>query len=272
MIIRSSMIIFGTMLVLATFVPHSFAVPANSHFYVKGMAEEYGPFSGSYIRILAHGHDGTIIVTSDGLGIIRLDLSDPVACYDVREKICLTGLVVQTRQIGYPDVGDLVRLSVDPDGKKQTISVLKGEGVGSTQYVSFGSKSAETKQVITTQRFLSLPEEKGQSILVNSHEDSKMSDAIAKARQFTVTHPTFVFDGAPESLELNLVSIITGEMPVYLVQANFDSSHVGYGDRTDQGVVERTTPHTMIVMVSDLGVGSAIIDGVWDEFNQNWQK
>lgn len=271
MIVRSSVIIFATILVLVTFVPHSFALPSDSHFYVKGMAEEYGPFSGSYMRILAHGHDGTVIVTSDSLGIIRLVLSDPVPCYDVREKVCLTGLVVQTRQIGYPDVGDLVRLSVDPDGKKQTISFLKGEGVGSTQYVSFGYKS-EVNQVITTQRFLSLPEEKGQSILVNSHEDSKMSDAIAKARQFTVTHPTFVFDGAAESLELNLVSIITGEMPVYLVQANFDSAHVGYGDRTGQGVVERTTPHTMIVMVSDLGVGSAIMDGVWDEFNQGWQK
>jgi hypothetical protein len=266
------MIIFATLLFLVTFVSHSFALPANSHFYVKGIAEEYGPFSGSYIRILANGHDGTIIVTSNGLGVIRLELSDPVPCYDVREKVCLTGLVVQTRKIGYPDVGDLVRLSVDPDGKKQTISVLKDDGVGSTQNVNFDSKSAVINQVFTAQRFFSLPEEKGQSILVNTHEDNKMADAIAKAREFTVTHPTFDFDGAPESLELNLVSMITGEIPVYLVQANFDSTHVGYGDRTGQGVVERTTSHTMIVMVSDLGVGSAIMDGVWDEFNQDWQK
>lgn len=266
------MTIFGIMFVFATFMPHSFALPANSQFYVKGMAEEYGPFSGSYIRILVHDHNGTIIVTSDSRGVIRPNLSDSVTCYDVREKVCLTGLVVQTRNIAYPDVGDLVRLSVDPDGKKQTISFLKDKGVGSIQYISFGNKSAEINQVFTAQRFLSLPEEKGQSVLVNHHEDSKMSDAIAKARQFTVTHPTFVFDGVRESLKLNLVGIITGEMPLYQVQVNFDSTHNGYGDRTGQGVIERTTPHTMIVMVSDLGVGSAIMDGVWDEFNQSWQK
>jgi hypothetical protein len=115
-------------------------------------------------------------------------------------------------------------------------------------------------------------EENGQSSLVKSEEDNKMSEAIASARQFTVTNPTYVFDGIPASLDLKLVSIITGEMPVYVVEADFDSTHVGYGDRTGQTVVKRTTPHNMVVMVSDLGVGSAIIDGVWDEFNQDWQK
>jgi hypothetical protein len=272
MLIRSSMFILAIMLVFAVFAPNSFALPVNSNFYVRGTATEFGPFSGSYVRIIVDGHDGTIIVTSNSLGIIKLDLSDPVRCYDVREKVCLTGLVVQTRKIGYPDVGDLVRLSVDIDGKNHSISILKGEAVDSIQYISAGSKSAEIKKVFTNQRFFSLPEEMGDSILVNSYEDSRMSDAIVKAHQFTVTHPTFAFDGIPESLKLNLVSVIDEKMPVYIVQVNFDSAHVGYGDRSGQVNVEKTTPHTMVVMVSGSSVGSAIIDGVWDEFNQGWQK
>ncbi|MGQ0796106.1 MAG: hypothetical protein ACT4N5_08005 [Nitrosopumilaceae archaeon] len=266
------MIIFVTMLILAAFVPNSSAISADSNFYVKGMAEKYGPFSGSYIRILVDGHVGTIIVTSKSHASIKLDLSDPVRCYDEREKVCLTGLVVQTRKIGYLDVGELVRLSLDPDGKNHSISVLKGEKVGSIQYIDSESKSTAIRKVITNQRFLSLPEEKGNSVLVSSYEDSKMSDAIATARKFTMTHPTYAFDGIPESLKLNLVSVIDEKIPVYIVQVNFDSSHVGYGNRTGQFNVDKVTPHTMIVMVSDLGVGSAIIDGVWDEFNQDWQK
>ena len=271
MIIRSSVIIFVTMLVLAAFVPNSLALPADSNFYVKGIAEKYGPFSGSYIRILVDGHVGTIIVSSNSHSSIKLNLSDPVRCYDEREKVCLTGLVVQTRKIGYPDVGDLVRLSLDPDGKNHSISVLKGDKVGSIQYIDNASKSTEIRKVITTQRFLSLPEEKGNS-LVSSYKDSKMSDAIATARKFTMTHPTYAFDGIPESLRVNLVSVINERIPVYIVQVNFDSSHVGYGNRTGQVIVDKITPHTMIVMVSDLGVGSAIMDEVWDEFNQDWQK
>jgi len=272
MIIRSGMIIFGTILVLATFVPHSFALPAVSSVYVKGIAQEYGPFSGSYIRVLAHDHSGTIIVNSDKIGIIKLNLSDSVPCFDVNEAICMSGVVVQTRHIGYPDVGDLIRLTLDPDGNKQTISFLKGDGVGSVQYINFESKSAGAKPVINTQRFFSLPEETGQSIIVAHNEDSQMSEAMAKAREFVKTHPTFSFDGIPESLEINLVSVISGNMPLYQVQADFDSTHSGYGDRTGQRVEEKTTSHTMMVMISDLGAGSAIIDGVWDEFNQNWQK
>lgn len=270
--VRSGMIIFGTILILATFVPHSFAQPSNSHFYVKGIAEEFGPYSGSYVRILGHDHSGTIIVTSDNLGIIRLSLSDSVACYDTTEKICVTGIVVQTKHVGYPDVGDMVRISVDPDGKEHTISFVKDDVVRSVQKIGFDSKASQIKQANSAQRFLSMPEEKNSTTLVERYGDSQMSDALAKARQFTVTHPTFVFDGVSDSLKLNLASIINGESPVYQVQVNFDSTHTGYGDRTGQGVVEKTTAHTMVVMVSDFGVGSAIIDGVWDEFNQNWQK
>ncbi len=269
---RSAMIIFGTMLILATFVPHSFAQSTNSHFYVKGIAQDFGPYSGSYIRILGHGHSGTIIVTSDNLGIIRLSLSDSVACFDVTEKVCVTGIVVQTRHVGYPNVGDMVRISVDPDGKNHTISFVKDGVVSSVQKIGADFKASQIKQVNSTQRFLSMPEEKNSTTLVERYGDTQMQDALAKAREFTITHPTFLFDGVPDSLKLNLASIINGENPVYQVQVSFDSTHTGYGDRTGQGVVEKTTSHTMIVMVSEFGIGSAIIDGVWDEFNQSWQK
>jgi len=59
---------------------------------------------------------------------------------------------------------------------------------------------------------------------------------------------------------------------VYVVQVSFDSGHPGYGNRTGQVLKNVITHHDMKVMVSDYGVGSAIIDGIWDEFNQKWQK
>lgn len=264
---------FGIILCLASFAP-SFALPANPHFYVKGIADEPGPFAGQYVRILGNEYQGTILFTTEkGLGIVRLSLSDTVECYTFTSRICLTGVVTATKNIGQLDVGDVMRLTVDPQGKKQTVSILDGTKVSSTVSISLDSKPKKNISDMTGQRFIFYPEEKDQPTRYAKYHDETMSDMLANARQFTETQPTFLYDGIPESLNLNLVSVLeTKTTPVYIVEANFDSKYSGYGDRTGQFVAQQITPHTMRVMISERGISSAIIDGVWDEFNQSWQK
>jgi len=264
---------FGIILCLASFAP-SFALPANSHFYVKGIAGEDGPFAGQYVRILGNEHQGTILfTTANGLGIVRLNLSDAVACYNLRSEVCLTGVVTATKNIGRPDVGDVMRLAIGPQGEKQTVSFLDGTKVSSTFSISLDSKPKKDISDMTGQRSVFYPEKKDQSTQYTKYHDENISDMIANVRQFTEVHPTFLYDGMPESLNLNLVSILeTKTTPVYIVEANFDSRFSGYGDRAGQSVAQQITPHTMRVMISELGIGSATIDGLWDELNQNWQK
>lgn len=273
MITKTALATFGIILCLGLFTP-SFALPANPHFYVKGIADKDGPFAGQYVRILGNEHQGTILfTTTKGLGIIRLNLSDTVECYTFTSKICLTGVVTATKNIGRSDVGDVMRLSLDTQGKKQMVSFLDGTKVSSTFSINFDPKPKKDMPDMTSQRFVFYPEEKEQSTRYTKYADQKMSDVIAKARQFTETHPTFLYDGIPDSLNLNLVSVLeTKTTPVYIVEASFDSRFSGYGDRTEQYVAQQITPHTMRVMISERGISSAIIDGVWDEVNQGWQK
>jgi len=250
-------------------VSHSFAQQDN-RFYVKGIADD-GPFAGQYIRILGDEKQATIIrAAPHGMVIVRVALSVSALCYDTVPTTCLNGVVTGTKNTDSPDVGDIVRLNIDASGKKQVISFLTGIRAGSTVSI----KDAKTYDGLdeNIQRSIFIPEKRDQVTLANFYEDEGMIQAIQKARQFTISHPTFAFDGIRESLDVNLVSIIQTKMPVYVVQASFDSDHPGYGNRSGQVLKDAITHHVMIVMVSDNEIGSATIDGVWDEFNQNWQK
>ena len=257
---------------ISSFIPHSFAQPAYDRFYVKGITDENGPFANQNIRILGDEDKVTIIRnTPNNMMIIRMTVSISAPCYDTVPTICISGIVYDTKNTDSPDIGDVIRLNIDPSGKKQTMSFLTGERAGSS--VSIYSKErnqhSESKSI---QKLIFIPEKRDPLTLVSTYEDDGMIKAIQKAQQFAITHPTFVSDGILPSLDVNLVSMIQSKSPVYVVQVSFDSEHPGYGNRSDQVLTDMTTHHIMIVMVSDYGVGSAIVDGVWDELNQNWQK
>ena len=257
---------------LSSFMPHSFAQPAYDHFYVKGMTDENGPFANQNMRILSDEDKVTIIRnTPNNMIIVRMTVSISASCYDAVPTICISGVVYDTKNTDSPDIGDVIRLNIDPSGKKQTISFLTGERAGSSVsiYSKERNQQSESKSI---QKLIFIPEKRDPLTLVNTYEDDGMIKAIQKAQQFAVTHPTFVSDGIQQSLDVNLVSVIQSKSPVYVVQVSFDSEHPGYGNRLGQVLKDMTTHHTMMVMVSDYGVGSAIIDGVWDELNQNWQK
>ena len=269
---RRQSVLVVTIIFLSSFIPHSFAQPAVDHFYVKGIADENSSFANQNVRIL--GNEDRITIIRDApnrMVIVRMNVSISAHCFDTVSTMCISGIVYDTKNTDSPDIGDVIRLNIDPSGKKQTISFLTGEREGTSVSI-FSNEKNQKSESKSIQKVIFIPEKRDPLTLVNRYEESGMEKAIQKAQEFAITHPTFSFDGIPQSLDVNLISVIESKPPVYVVQLSFDSEHTGYGNRMDQVLKDLTTHHVMKVLVSDYGVGSAIIDGVWDEFNQNWQK
>lgn len=117
------------------------------------------------------------------------------------------------------------------------------------------------------------------------------SHALDAARSFVENSPTYLWDGS----SLDLIEIYshsdcapgfyelfgTGEQgacvqmseslvfkDAYVFKFAFTSSHGGYGNRSGQIVTQAFTNHLIAVTVKNNDVISAIIDGKWDEVNQ----
>jgi len=265
-----------------SFMPHSFAQiddPKTDRFYVKGIADQTGQFAGQHVRILGDNEKATIIRdTQNGMAVIKMTVAAFSSCDNMVHRICLNGVVSDVKNTGSPHIGDMLRLVIDTSGKKQSMSYLTGKLAGSIVSISLKDPKAYNEYLLSEkpeipQKFMLIPEKRSKVSLANQYVDDGMTEAMQKAREFAVSQPTFAFDGIQQSLDVNLVSIIQSKtMPLYIVQVSFDSKHSGYGDRSGQALKDTITHHTMKVFVSDYGIGSAIIDGVWDEFNQNWQK
>ncbi len=88
------------------------------------------------------------------------------------------------------------------------------------------------------------------------------------AQEFIKSSPTFLFDGIPDTLSLELVAIRESFPEQYVIEGDFDSLHGGYGDRTDVMVIQVITPHKISLVVISEQVTSAIMDEKWDELNQ----
>jgi hypothetical protein len=87
------------------------------------------------------------------------------------------------------------------------------------------------------------------------------------AEEWIKSAPTYSFDGS----DLVLVDNRSGENypEEHILTYNFTSSHGGYGNRTGQMVTQVITSHTIEVTLYNSNVVFAIIDGVWDEREQN---
>ncbi|MEK0329562.1 MAG: hypothetical protein QQN59_07480 [Nitrosopumilus sp.] len=93
-------------------------------------------------------------------------------------------------------------------------------------------------------------------------------DVLGIAQEFIKSSPTFLFDGIPDTLSLELVTIRESFPEQYVIEGDFDSLHGGYGDRTDVMVIQVITPHKINLVVISEQVTSAIMDEKWDELNQ----
>jgi len=93
-------------------------------------------------------------------------------------------------------------------------------------------------------------------------------DVLDIAQEFIKSSPTFLFDGIPDTLSLELIAIRESFPEQYVIEGDFDSLHGGYGDRTDVMVIQVITPHKINLVVISEQVTSAIMDEKWDELNQ----
>ncbi len=79
--------------------------------------------------------------------------------------------------------------------------------------------------------------------------------------------PTFKFDGVYETVVVkNIVPL--GVPNAWDVYIEFTCNYPGYGDRAGNVMLGHSQVHTIRITVVESQVTSAIIDGIWDEVNQ----
>lgn len=92
-------------------------------------------------------------------------------------------------------------------------------------------------------------------------------DALKIAKNFITNDATYQFDGMRNTLQLD----VTGTFPEagkYEITGEFVSAHSGYGDRTNMMVLQVLTTHSVVLIVSNGQVTSAIMDGKYDMIAQ----
>jgi hypothetical protein len=93
---------------------------------------------------------------------------------------------------------------------------------------------------------------------------------VESALSFIISSPTFSFDGVTSSVKiLKVTQAMTFAPPAFkIVEAEFDCTYEGYGDRSGSYLTEVVTHHNAILHVTEGKVTIMTIDGVWDEVNQ----
>ena len=77
---------------------------------------------------------------------------------------------------------------------------------------------------------------------------------------------TYRYDGS--DLMLKISSPCPDEDRCLELSYTFESAHGGYGDRRDKVLTQVITPHTVVIIIRDATVVSAITDGKFDEIKQ----
>ena len=98
-------------------------------------------------------------------------------------------------------------------------------------------------------------------------EEQEKNDALGVAQGFILTNPTFAFDGLPDTLDVESVSVMESYPVQYGIKIAFDSSHGGFGNREGQILTPVITPHKVDIIVSEGEVVYAVTDETWDELN-----
>lgn len=111
------------------------------------------------------------------------------------------------------------------------------------------------------------------AVVLNAYDPGKgiISDeeaAVLIAKHFIMNAPTYTYDGIDGTLLLNQTIILESWPAQYMVVLSFESRQAGYGNRTGQMLNQVITIHIATVKVVDGEVVHAIIDGVWDELEQ----
>ncbi len=108
-----------------------YATPASAqtdtiHLSTKGTIAENSNFHGTTLWTIINGDKATVIIqTPIGRGIAHLYMSPSIAC-DASFPMCIFSNVTSTENIEAFKIGDTARFSIDPDNKRESISMLSG--------------------------------------------------------------------------------------------------------------------------------------------------
>jgi hypothetical protein len=92
-------------------------------------------------------------------------------------------------------------------------------------------------------------------------------ESVLIAREFVKNSPTFKFDGIEKTLQH--IETLTARCPsCWQFTFTFDSTHAGYGDRTNEILAQVITSHTARITVQEGQIVSAIMDEKWDMIQQ----
>lgn len=100
---------------------------------------------------------------------------------------------------------------------------------------------------------------------LSDSEDDEVDRRLAES--FLRNSPTFRFDGLPDSVEL--MERADGDCETCVVYTfGFESSHPGYGDRTNLPLASAMTPHEAVIFIEKGLVTAAQVDNIWDVITQ----
>jgi hypothetical protein len=111
------------------------------------------------------------------------------------------------------------------------------------------------------------------AVVLNAYvpENGLISDEEAEtliAKHFILNAPTYAFDGIDGTLRVVETMSLESWPVQYIVVLSFESSHAGYGDRTDEALAQVVTTHVATVKIVNGEVVQAVIDDAWDELEQ----
>lgn len=98
--------------------------------------------------------------------------------------------------------------------------------------------------------------------------DQGADEALEIALSLLENAPTYSFDGIEGSMEVIELNIAESWPVQYFITIKFDCRQAGYGDRTGMVLAQVITTHEASLRVVEGKVTSAILDGEWDEINQ----
>lgn len=101
-----------------------------------------------------------------------------------------------------------------------------------------------------------------------SGSESEVVSAFNTALSFVSEGPTFKFDGVSGTISSVNNLTLTTNPPQYIITLAFDSTHSGYGNRSEQVSAQVITHHTAEVTIVRGSLVSTVLDEVWDEVNQ----
>ncbi len=111
------------------------------------------------------------------------------------------------------------------------------------------------------------------AIVLNAYDpgDGIISDeeaALQIAKHFILNAPTYAFDGVDGTFHVVETRSLESWPVQYVVVLSFESSHTGYGNRSDKVLAQVVTTHVATVKVVNGEVVQAVIDDAWDELLQ----